>query len=153
MPTVFRFAARAAPLTRRADAVTMPLAFRDGIRYIAWAPRMAERAFPSDVGGGNMVSDDAPQRPLSFAFVTPCVGEDFFRPVQRGMRDAARMLGVDCTFEGTADVDIPAQIELVRRAIARRMDGLALSIIHETAFNEVVGEAVRAGIPVVAFNV
>lgn len=100
-----------------------------------------------------MVSDDAPQRPLSFAFVTPCVGEDFFRPVQRGMRDAARMLGVDCTFEGTADVDIPAQIELVRRAIARRVDGLALSIIHETAFNEVVGEAVRAGIPVVAFNV
>ena len=91
--------------------------------------------------------------PLSFAFVTPCVGEDFFRPVKLGMRDAAGMLGTTCTFEGTEDVDLDAQMGLVRSAVERGVDGLALSVIHATAFNAVIEEARVQGIPVIAFNV
>ena len=45
---------------------------------------------------------------LKFIFITCSVGEDFFRPVQKGMRDAAALLDVDCEFIGTEDVDLEA---------------------------------------------
>ena len=92
------------------------------------------------------------QRRLRFAFITPCVGEAFFGPVKTGMRDAARMLDADCTFEGTADVDLAEQEALIRRALAQGVDGLALSIPHPTALNAAILEALER-IPVVAFNV
>jgi len=93
------------------------------------------------------------EKRLRFIFITPCVGEDFFRPVKKGMLDASRMMGVECTFTGTEDVDVEAQAELVRRALADGYDGIAISLIDPVAFDDVVQEAVDRGIPVVAFNV
>ncbi|MBX3751313.1 MAG: substrate-binding domain-containing protein [Opitutaceae bacterium] len=90
---------------------------------------------------------------LRLVFITCAVGEDFFKPVQKGMRDAAALLDADCTFIGTEDVDLEAQVGMVRQAIADRVDGIALNIIHPTAFNAAMTEAGAAGIPVVAFNV
>jgi simple sugar transport system substrate-binding protein len=90
---------------------------------------------------------------LKFIFITCSVGEDFFRPVQQGMRDAAALLDVDCAFIGTEDVDLEAQAGMVRQAVADGYDGIALNIIHPTAFNPAMAEARAAGIPVVAFNV
>jgi len=90
---------------------------------------------------------------LRLVFITCAVGEDFFRPAQKGMRDAAALLDADCTFIGTEDVDLEAQVGMVRQAIADRVDGIALNIIHPTAFNAAMTEAGAAGIPVVAFNV
>lgn len=96
---------------------------------------------------------DERDRRLRFTFVTPCVGEDFFRPVKRGMRDAAAMLGVDCSFEGTEDVDLDEQIDIMRRALVSGADGIALSLIHATAFGEVLADAGRRDVPVVVVNV
>ena len=93
------------------------------------------------------------KRQLRFAFITPCVGEAFFGPVKRGMSDAAAALGVDCTFGGTEEVDLPLQAEMVRQAVADGYDGIALSVIHPTAFNAVIRKALERGIPVIAFNV
>jgi simple sugar transport system substrate-binding protein len=90
---------------------------------------------------------------LRFAFITTCVNEDFFKPVKQGMQDAARQMGVECTFEGTPAVDVKAQAEMVRSAVAMGYDGIALNIIDPKAFDEVVREAMDKGIPVVAFNV
>ncbi len=90
---------------------------------------------------------------LRLVFITCAVGEEFFRPVQKGMRDAAALLGADCTFIGTEDVDLEAQVGMVRQAIADGVDGIALNIIHPTAFNAAMVEARAAGIPIVAFNV
>jgi len=90
---------------------------------------------------------------LRFIFITPCVGEDFFRPVKKGMLDASRMMDVECTFTGTEDVDLKAQAEMVREAIAEGYNGIAISLIDPVAFDEVVQEAMDKGIPVVAFNV
>ena len=90
---------------------------------------------------------------LKFVFISTCIDEDFFIPVRRGMRDAANMLGVECWFTGTPEVDIPAQVEMVRQAIKEDVDGIALNIIHPEAFDNVIEKAMNAGIPVVAFNV
>lgn len=97
------------------------------------------------------MTDD--ENSLRFIFITPCVGEDFFNVVKKGMRDAAAIMDVESSFVGTEDVDIDQQVQMVRRAIAEKYDGIALSIINATAFDEVVTEALAKGIPLVAFNV
>lgn len=93
------------------------------------------------------------EEPLKLIFISPCRDEAFFEPVKKGMRDAAAMLGVECSFTGTVEVDVKAQAEMVRRAVAHGYDGVALNIIDPEAFDEVVREAVDKGVPVVAFNV
>ncbi len=91
--------------------------------------------------------------PLKLVFISPCRDEAFFEPVKKGMHDAAAMLGAECSFIGTVEVDVEAQAEMVRRAVADGYDGIALNIIDPEAFDEVVQEAVDKGVPVVAFNV
>ena len=98
-------------------------------------------------GSGNTL------KPLRFIFITTCVDEDFFNPVKKGVRDAAAQMGVQCTFTGTPEVDLKAQADMVRKAVAEGYDGIALNIIDPVAFDDVVSEAMGKGIPVVAFNV
>jgi simple sugar transport system substrate-binding protein len=93
------------------------------------------------------------ETPLRFAFITSCRDAPFFDPIKKGMRDAAEKMHVTCDWLGTNGVDIPAQAALVRRAVAEGYDGIALAIIDPKAFDEVIAEATRRGVPVVAFNV
>lgn len=95
-----------------------------------------------------------PQRePLRFAFITCSVEGKFFEPVKKGMRDAAKAMGVECEFVGTQGVDLKAQASMVRGAVADGYDGIALNLIDPKAFDAVVAEAIEAGVPVVGFNV
>ncbi len=96
---------------------------------------------------------DVSQKPLRLAFITCAVDAKFFGPVKKGMNDAAKMLDVECDFLGTEGVDIPAQAQMVRQAVADGYDGIALSIIDPEAFDTVVQEAIDKGVPVVGFNV
>lgn len=98
-------------------------------------------------------TNSSQEQTLKFVFITCAVDQPFFGPVKKGMEDAARMLDVECNFIGTPDVDVPAQVALVRQAIADKVDGIALNIIDPEAFDEVVAEAVSQGIPVVSFNI
>jgi simple sugar transport system substrate-binding protein len=93
------------------------------------------------------------EEPLKFIFITTVVHEDFFKPVKKGMEDAAAMMGVECEFTGTEGVDVAAQAEMVRKAVKDGYDGIALNIIDPVGFDIVVAEAIEAGVPVVAFNV
>jgi simple sugar transport system substrate-binding protein len=63
------------------------------------------------------------------------------------------MLNVSCDFIGTPGVDLEAQAEMVRQAVAKGYQGIALNIIDPVAFDIVVQDAIKAGVPVVAFNV
>ena len=93
------------------------------------------------------------EKRLKFKFITCAVDEAFFGTVKQGMRDAADMLGVEAEFTGVEGVDLEGQANMVREAVAAGCDGIALNIIHATAFDEVVREALDKGVPVVAFNV
>ncbi len=111
-----------------------------GLCLVAAAARAAEPA-----SGG--------EKKLKFIFITTCVDEDFFKPVKKGLADAARMMGVQCVFTGTPGVDVKAQAEMVRQALSDGYDGIALNIIDPEAFDGVVEEARNRGVPLVAFNV
>lgn len=96
---------------------------------------------------------EQPERPLRFLFVAPCVDEEFFNPVKKGMRDAAELLDIRCEFVGTEDVDIPLQSGLVAQGVEDGYDGIAVAIIDPEGFEEALEKARRKGTPVVAFNV
>jgi simple sugar transport system substrate-binding protein len=104
---------------------------------------------------GVATADETPvhSKVLRLAFITCCVDAAFFQPVRQGMRDAARMMNVECTFSGTVGVDLPKQAEMVRQAIADDYDGIALNMVDSEAFDNVVQQAIDQGVPVVAFNV
>ena len=91
-------------------------------------------------------------RPLRFLFVAPCVNEEFFNPVKKGMRDAAEMVGAECEFIGTEDVDVGVQSGMVQKGVDEAYDGIAVLIIDATGFEKSFTAARKKGIPVVAFN-
>jgi len=104
-------------------------------------------------GAGSKASLEGSEKPLRLAFVTCTVNARFFEPVKKGMNDAAEMMGVRCDFLGTEGVDVPAQAEMVRQAVADGHDGIAVNIIDPQAFDDVIQEAIDEGVPVVGFNV
>ncbi len=97
--------------------------------------------------------EQSANKQLRLVFITCSVEGKFFEPVKQGMNDAARLLGVQCEFKGTAGVDLEAQAAMVRAAVAQGYDGIALNIIDPQAFDAPVQEAIDKGVPVVAFNV
>lgn len=94
-----------------------------------------------------------PGKKLRLVFITCTKDAKFFAPVKKGMRDAARMMGVGCDFIGTEGVDVPAQARLIRQAVANGYDGMAVNIIDPEGFDDAIQEAMAKGIPVVGFNV
>ena len=96
---------------------------------------------------------EANKKPLRLAFITCCKDAVFFKPVIKGMNDAAKAMQVKCDWLGTDGVDLKAQAELVRKVVADGYDGIAISLIDPKAFDVVVAEAIAKGVPVVGFNV
>jgi simple sugar transport system substrate-binding protein len=92
-------------------------------------------------------------KPLRFVFITCAVDAKFFEPVKKGMSDAAKIMGVECDFTGTAGVDVKSQAKMVEQAVAEGYDGIALNIIDPQAFDDVIRDAIAKGVPVVGFNV
>ena len=91
-------------------------------------------------------------KPLRLLFISPVIHEEFFLPVKKGMRDAAKKMGVEATFTGTEGVDTKAQAAMITQAVKDGYDGIAVVIIHATDFDKPIEDAIAAGVPVVAFN-
>jgi simple sugar transport system substrate-binding protein len=104
------------------------------------------------VAGPNEARAADAQR-LKLVFITCCVDEPFFVPVKKGMKDAAKMMDVDCEFIGTKGVDPAEQAKMVSKAVADGYNGIALNLIDPVAFDAVVANAIAKGVPVVGFNV
>ncbi len=123
------------------------------MRYFSTLLCITLLVFQSSCNGNKGAEELKTVKQLRFVFITTCEKEDFFIPVRKGMADAASLLGVDCSFTGTEEVDLRKQAEMVEEATRQGVDGIALSIIDTLAFDDVVQNAVNKGIPVVAFNV
>jgi simple sugar transport system substrate-binding protein len=96
---------------------------------------------------------EIPPKELRLIMLTPFVDYAFFDPVRKGMNDAAKAIGVKATFAGTADGDVQALASKVRQSVNDGYDGIALNIIDPIAFDEVVSDAIKKNVSVIAFNV
>jgi len=92
--------------------------------------------------------------PLDFVFVTHAIaGQPFWLTVKLGMDEACKMVAAKCQIlwiqtRGNLDEEL-ANLDA---AIARKPDGIVVTLPHPTLFNESVKRAVASGIPVVAAN-
>ena len=94
----------------------------------------------------------AAEEDLEFTLLAHSSAIAFWRPVQRGMEDAAEQLGVSVNFTGPAQMDHGQQVAMIENQISAGVDGIGTTITDPSAYNNIVQEALDEGIPVVAFN-
>lgn len=91
--------------------------------------------------------------PLKITFIVYAdASVEFFVPVVQGAQDAADLFGVDLDIQ-YGNSDPVMQNDLIESAIVNEVDGIAVSIQDNDAFDEVICKAIDAGIAVVSFNV
>lgn len=98
---------------------------------------------------GGLITDDR----LTIKFVGVFIEAEFFKPVIRGMEEAAEIFNVDAEFTGSTGADIDEQNRMIRQFADDGVDGIAVDIIDPTAYNDAIAYAMSKGVPVVAFNV
>jgi ribose transport system substrate-binding protein len=76
----------------------------------------------------------------------------FWDPMAAGMRRAAEKYGCEAEWQGPSTAQIPEQRQLIEAAIARKVDGLAVSAIEAAAITPVLNQAADKGILVITFD-
>jgi simple sugar transport system substrate-binding protein len=87
-----------------------------------------------------------------FVFVNHALTNPFFVPAKNGSRDAAGLVDAEVEWTGSVSSDVGEMVRAMRRAVAARVDGIAVSIIDAQAFDSPTNLALEHGIPVVAYN-
>jgi simple sugar transport system substrate-binding protein len=87
-----------------------------------------------------------------FVFVNHALTNPFFVPARNGSRDAASLIGASVEWTGSVSSDVGEMVRAMRKAIASKADGIAVSIIDPAAFDAPAALALARGIPVVAYN-
>jgi len=92
-----------------------------------------------------------PEHKITMIIYTPASVE-FFAPAVQGAKEAAQQFNIDLDIQ-YADSDNVKQNNLIETAIANEVDGIAVIIQDDDAFDENVCKAIEQGIGVVSFNV
>lgn len=88
---------------------------------------------------------------LTIAVVTHgSPGDPFWSVVKRGAEQAGKDLGVRVTYENAPNP--VQQSQLINSAVANHDDGLVVSMANPDGVKAAVGQAVRAGMPVITIN-
>jgi simple sugar transport system substrate-binding protein len=107
-------------------------------------------ASSSGSSGSNAVFGSHPK--YKFVFVNHVTTNPFFTPTQYGAADASKLLGCEYQWTGSENSNVAQMVTAVNTAVTSGADGIAVALIDLHAFNEPVEAALKAGIPVVAYN-
>jgi simple sugar transport system substrate-binding protein len=99
-------------------------------------------------GAGNF-----PETPkYKFVFVNHVTTNPFFVPTQYGAEDACALLKCDFQWTGSETANVAEMVNAFNTAITGNVDGIAIAITDQKAFNGPTDKAMEAGIPVVSYN-
>jgi len=101
--------------------------------------------------GPSLMHAQDPMPKITYIIYTDA-SHEFWIPSVKGANEAAELLGIDLDIQ-YGNSDPVTQNNLIETAIANQVDGIAVSIPDDDAYDETVCKAMEAGIPVVAFNV
>jgi simple sugar transport system substrate-binding protein len=87
-----------------------------------------------------------------FVFVNHVTTNPFFTPTQYGIADACKLLGCSYQWTGSENSNVSQMVDALNTAVTGGADGIAVALIDLHAFNAPVEAAIKAGIPVVAYN-
>jgi simple sugar transport system substrate-binding protein len=104
----------------------------------------------SSSGGSSSVFGSHPS--YKFVVVNHVTTNTFFVPTQYGIQDACKLLGCSYEWTGSESENINQMVNAINTAVSSGADGIAVSLISKTAFNVPIENALKAGIPVVAYN-
>jgi rhamnose transport system substrate-binding protein len=114
---------------------------------------------PSAADAQTMVGKAAPAAEAApaagganYVLVPKNLGNPYFDASYVGAQAAAKELGVNVTYQGSATADATEQIQLLNSLIAQKVDGLIVSADDSDALVPTGKAALDAGIPVVTFD-
>jgi simple sugar transport system substrate-binding protein len=87
-----------------------------------------------------------------FVFVNHVTTNPFFTPTQYGAADACKLLGCSYQWTGSESSNVNQMVNALNTAVTSGADGIAVALIDLHAFNAPVEAAIKAGIPVLAYN-
>ncbi len=104
-------------------------------------------------GGGSTSNSVFGSHPsYKFVFVNHVTTNSFFVPTQYGIQDACKVLGCSYEWTGSESENINQMVNAINTAVSSGAHGIAVSLISKTAFNQPIENALKAGIPVIAYN-
>jgi simple sugar transport system substrate-binding protein len=104
----------------------------------------------SSGGGSAEVFGSHPN--YKFVIVNHVTTNPFFTPTQYGAADASKLLGCSYQWTGSESSNVNQMVNAINTAVTGAADGIAVALIDLHAFNAPVEAAIKAGIPVVAYN-
>lgn len=96
--------------------------------------------------------DFLPHKKWKFVFVNHVTTNPFFVPTQYGIQDACALLGCSYQWTGSQKSIASEMVNAMDTAIAGGADAIAVCLVDQTAFNAPTDKAMKAGIPVFAYN-
>jgi simple sugar transport system substrate-binding protein len=102
--------------------------------------------------GSNAASIFGVSTAYKFTFVNHVTTNTFFTPTQNGAADACKLLGCSYQWTGSQTSNVSEMVNALNSAVSAGVNGIAVSLIDQTAFNGPVQSALNAGIPTIAYN-
>jgi len=87
-----------------------------------------------------------------FTFVNHVTTNPFFTPTQNGAADACKLLGCSYQWTGSSNANVGEMVNALNSAVSAGVNGIAISLVSNTAFNAPVQKALNAGVPTIAYN-
>jgi simple sugar transport system substrate-binding protein len=87
-----------------------------------------------------------------FVIVNHVTTNPFFVPTQYGAADASKLLGCSYQWTGSESSNVSQMVNAMNTAVTSGAKGIAVALIDLNAFNAPTEAALKAGIPVVAYN-
>jgi simple sugar transport system substrate-binding protein len=104
----------------------------------------------SSSGGSSSVFGSHPA--YKFVIINHVTTNPFFVPTQYGAADACKLLGCSYQWTGSENSNVSQMVNALNTAVTSGAEGIAVALIDLHAFNAPVEAALKAGIPVVAYN-
>ena len=104
-------------------------------------------------GSGGSSEGNFPSHPKwTFTFVNHVTTNPFFVPTQYGIQDACALLGCNFQWTGSQNSIVTEMVNAFNAATSAKVDGIAVALIDQNAFNTPVQNALQQGIPVLSYN-
>src|SRR4051794_758452 len=101
-------------------------------------------------GGGSGVF--AQEGRPKFVLVNHVTTNPFFVPTKYGAEDACKLLGCSYQWTGSENSNVSEMVNAMNTAITGGADGIGVCLVDKKAFNAPTDAAMKARIPVVAYN-
>ncbi len=100
-------------------------------------------------GGGGIFAQTSK---LKFVLVNHVTTNPFFVPTKYGAEDACKLLGCSYQWTGSENSNVADMVNAMNTAITGGANGIGVCLIDKKAFNAPTDAALKAKIPVVAYN-